>query len=165
MCDTGDVLALSAQHPLYFPFGHGGRRVGDTTPYEIANPRRLSKEIENSIIIFHFDHQVARVQLALAHHAFAVAHFGNAFDRDNDLAEVLFQTLNLDSAFDSFLDGFLAAALNLHHVPALVAWSRCRLAGRLIIFVDGRRPGWRRRFTAASVRWRLLGLSFGLGFA
>ncbi len=92
--------------------------------HEIADAGGLTKQIEDPIVVFHLDHQISGIQLAFLLDALAVAHLGDALHRDDDLAVILFQPLDLDAAFDGFLDRFLAAALHLDDIPVFIARRR-----------------------------------------
>src|SRR5262245_41210691 len=122
--DARHLFALAAQHALHFAIGHRRRRVVDAAADEIAHAGGLSKEIENSVVVFHLHHQISRVELPLAGHALAVAVLDDPLDRDDDLTEILFEPLDLDAALDCLLDRLLAAALHLDDVPPLVAGRR-----------------------------------------
>src|SRR5262249_36788453 len=102
-------VLLLALHELDFVVLH---RLGlDVQPAadEVAHAGGLAEQIENPVVVLDVDHQIARVALALLDDALAVAHLGDALDRDDDLAEVLLQAFDLDAAFDGVLDGLLAA--------------------------------------------------------
>src|SRR5262249_8569793 len=107
MRDAGHVFPLPAKHPFDLAFGHGGRRMVYAAAHEIADARGLPEKIENAVVVFHFDHQITGVELPFADHAFAVPHFRDALDRDDDLAEKLLQPLDLDAPLDGLLDRLL----------------------------------------------------------
>ena len=87
---------------------------------EIADARGLAEQVEDAVVELDLDHQVAGDTSCARDHALAVAQLGDLLDRDDDLAEELFEPLDLDAAFDGLLDRFLAAALDLDDVPVLV---------------------------------------------
>src|SRR5207248_3177812 len=115
------VLALATLHPLDFTFGHGRRRMVQTAADEIAHAGGFPEEVEDTVIVFDFHHQVARIELALAHDSFAVAHLRHFFNRNDDLTEKLLQPFNLDAAFDRLLDRLFPTALHFDDVPTFVA--------------------------------------------
>src|SRR5262249_28474115 len=103
---------------------------------KIAHSRGFPEEIQDPVVVLDLDHQIARVELAFLDHAFAAAHLGDFFHRDDDLAEEILQAFDLDAAFDGFLDGFFPPALHLDHVPLLVIrHGRCgrRLRGHTLL--------------------------------
>src|SRR5262249_20099375 len=93
-----------------------------------ADTRRLPEEIKDAIIVIDLDHEIARVKLSLANDSFAAPHLCDAFDRNDDLAELVVQPFDFHPSLDCLFDRFFAAALHFHHIPFL---GTC--AGRLRI--------------------------------
>src|SRR5262249_48317132 len=138
---------LTTQHTLHFPVRHGRRRMIQTPTHEIADAGSLPEEIENSVVIFHFDHQIPRIKLAFANHAFAAAHLGDALHGYDDLTEIVLEAFNLPSPLDSLFNRLFASALYLHHVPPFIARTR----GRGLVGLGGRRLRRGRRRSPASL--------------
>src|SRR5262249_4458305 len=98
--DSRHLFPLPAEHALHFMVGHwlGGMMQGAAD--KVPHSRGVSKQIKDAIVVLDLDHQVSGIELALAHHAFAVAHLGYFFHGNDDLAETLLETFDLDFALD-----------------------------------------------------------------
>src|SRR5438270_1141030 len=125
------------------------------TAHEVPDAGGLAEKVEDPIIVLYLDHEIARIEFALAHDPFAVAHLRHLFDGDDDLTKVFLEPLDLHAALNGLLDRLFPATLDLDHVPAFVI-----LAGGLLRFaLLGRRRLWRSRRLGAD---RIVARSFRL---
>src|SRR5262249_29423071 len=103
---------LRVDDPLDLPGRPRGRGAVDRAPREVADAGRLAEQVQDAVVELHLGHDVAGVELLLLGDPLALLDLDHLLRRDEDLAEVLLQALDLDLALDGFLDRLLAARLH-----------------------------------------------------
>src|SRR5262249_14866772 len=137
-CLAGDHLApvllarAGPQHLVDLVLRHGRWRAVNGTADEVADAGGLAEQVEDTVVVLHLAHEVARIELVFADDALGravagLAHLRHAFDGNDDLAEVLFQALDLHPPLDRFLDRLLPATLDFNDIPTFVGRDRVRL--------------------------------------
>src|SRR5437764_9549670 len=92
---------------------------------EAGDLRRVLHQVPRPVVQLHLHQDVAGEELALRGALLALHHLDDVLHRDEDVAEVLLETVLLDLLLEALLRLVLEARVRVDHVPLLVDLGSC----------------------------------------
>src|SRR6185436_3336179 len=107
------------QDCLHFLFTDRGRATPGRTADKTRYLCRVLHQVPRLVGHFHLDQYIAREEFALAYVLLPALHLNHFFDRNQNLAELVFHSGAGNALDQCTLNAFLEARIGVHHIPFL----------------------------------------------